>query len=88
MEAEHTALLYYCETHWLSRGAVLHRVCELNEERVLFVTDSNNNDDANVFHNGDFTKNIVYLVDIRGCIQKLPGWPPGARTANGTSLFH
>jgi hypothetical protein len=64
MEAEHTALLYYCETHWLSRGAVLHRVCELNEERVLFVTDNNNNDDANLFHNGDFIKNIVYFVDI------------------------
>jgi hypothetical protein len=22
---------------------------------------------------------------IRGCIQKSPDWPPGARTANGTS---
>jgi hypothetical protein len=23
---------------------------------------------------------------IRGCIQKFPNWPPGARTANGTAL--
>jgi hypothetical protein len=25
---------------------------------------------------------------IRGCIQKFPGLPPGARTANGTALRH
>jgi len=25
---------------------------------------------------------------VRGCIQKFPDWPPGARTANGTALFH
>jgi hypothetical protein len=27
-------------------------------------------------------------VDVRGCIQKFPDWPPGARTANGTVLCH
>jgi hypothetical protein len=25
---------------------------------------------------------------IGGCIQKFPDWPPGARTANGTTLCH
>jgi len=25
---------------------------------------------------------------IRGCIQKFPDWPPGARTASGTALWH
>jgi hypothetical protein len=25
---------------------------------------------------------------IRGYIQKFPGWPPGARTANGIALCH
>jgi hypothetical protein len=25
---------------------------------------------------------------IRGCIQKFPNWPPGTRTANGTTLWH
>jgi hypothetical protein len=29
-----------------------------------------------------------YLHKIRGCIQKLSDWPPGARTANGTVLCH
>jgi hypothetical protein len=27
-------------------------------------------------------------LNIRGCIQKFPDWPPGARTANGTALCH
>jgi hypothetical protein len=30
---------------------------------------------------------IVNTV-VRGCIQKFPGWPSGARTANGTALCH
>jgi len=27
-------------------------------------------------------------TSIRGCIQKYPVWPPGARTPNGTALCH
>jgi hypothetical protein len=27
-------------------------------------------------------------ADIRGCIQKFPDWPPGARTIIGTVLCH
>jgi hypothetical protein len=30
----------------------------------------------------------ISCEDIRGCIQKFPDWPPGARTANGTALCH
>jgi hypothetical protein len=33
---------------------------------------------------------IIYfmkqLSTVRGCIQKFPDWPPGAKTANGTTL--
>jgi len=25
---------------------------------------------------------------VRGCIQKFPNWPPGARTVNSTALHH
>jgi hypothetical protein len=27
-------------------------------------------------------------LSLRGCIQKFPDWPPGARTANGKTLLH
>jgi hypothetical protein len=28
----------------------------------------------------------INTLTVRGYIQKFPGWPPGARTANGTAL--
>jgi hypothetical protein len=31
---------------------------------------------------------LKYPQIIRGCIQKFPDWPPGARTADGTALCH
>jgi hypothetical protein len=36
---------------------------------------------------GSFEENPCYEY-IRGCNQKFPDWPPGARTANGTALCH
>jgi hypothetical protein len=49
-----------------------------------------------------YTKNVPLLNEFsvflsiqfnekhrkRGCIQKFPDWPPGARTANGIALCH
>jgi hypothetical protein len=32
--------------------------------------------------------NMSLQVVIRGCIQKFPDWPPGARTANCMALCH
>jgi len=39
------------------------------------------------------TQNKVCLLrqstyNIRGCIQKFPDWPTGARAVNGTDLCH
>jgi len=31
---------------------------------------------------------IKLNIELRGCIQKFPNWPPGARTANGTAVCH
>jgi len=40
--------------------------------------------------NDTLTAEIVlrctYALIVRGCAQKFPDWPPGARTANGTAL--
>jgi hypothetical protein len=47
-EAEHTALLYYCDTRWLYRDKELHRVFELKEEAVIL-------SDANLCYDDDFT---------------------------------
>jgi hypothetical protein len=31
---------------------------------------------------------ITEQLKLRGCIQKFPDWPPGARTANGVAPCH
>jgi hypothetical protein len=64
MEAEHRTLMYYCEIHRLSHAKVLHRKFELEEETAIFLSDGNNNDDANLCSNKDFIQKVAYLVDI------------------------
>jgi hypothetical protein len=49
MEAEHTAPLYYCETHWFSLAEFLQRVFEMKEEKTNILSDINGaRDDANL----------------------------------------
>jgi hypothetical protein len=39
-------------------------------------------------HIQGINKTAISRAHIRGCIQKFPDWPPGARPANGTALCH
>jgi hypothetical protein len=39
-------------------------------------------------HGSLLTIGLMIFRVIRGCIQKFPDWPPGARTANGMALCH
>jgi hypothetical protein len=42
-----------------------------------------------LFSRAGFTPDgFLICTFVRGCIQKFPDWPPGARTANGTALCH
>jgi hypothetical protein len=50
IEAACTALLYNCETCWLSHARMLHRVFELKEEIAIFINDCNNSNNSNVFY--------------------------------------
>jgi len=63
MEAEHTALLYYYETLCGSRAKVLQSLLESKEETAVFLHDSNNNDDANLFYNEDLILQVTFLAD-------------------------
>jgi hypothetical protein len=31
---------------------------------------------------------VARIPETRGCHQKFPDWPPGARTGNGKALCH
>jgi hypothetical protein len=43
---------------------MLHRVFELKEEVAVFLSDSNNNYNGNLFLNENFIQKLAYLVDI------------------------
>jgi hypothetical protein len=57
VEAEHTVFLHNCETHWSSRVKVLYGIFELKEEMTISLSDSSNNDNANLFYNEDLFRN-------------------------------
>lgn len=63
MGAEHTALLYYCNSRWLSRGNVLFRVFELHEEIRTFLQQERH-ENAKYFTEPDFLLKLAYLCDI------------------------
>jgi hypothetical protein len=58
------ALLYYCETRWLHRARMLHRVSELTEGTAIILSDSNKNNDVYLFCATDFTQKLACLVEI------------------------
>jgi hypothetical protein len=64
LEAENTVLLCCCEAHQLSCSKGLHSIFELKEEIAIFLSDSNNNDDADSCYNEHFIQKLVYLVDF------------------------
>jgi hypothetical protein len=43
---------------------VLHRVFEFKEEIAILLSDSSNNDEANLCYNENFIQKLAYLVDI------------------------
>jgi hypothetical protein len=64
MEAEHTVLLYYCETRWLSRVKAIRTVIELKDKIAIFLSGNAGSDDAHLFCSEDFIHKLAYLVDI------------------------
>jgi hypothetical protein len=63
MEPEHSEP---CNILWnmlalLCRSAP--KVFEMKQERAIFLCVSNNNDDAYLFHNGDFIQKLSYMVN-------------------------
>lgn len=63
MGAEHSSLLYYCSSRWLSRGNVLKRTFELRQEIFIFLEEEGHKDAEN-FQNADFLVKMAYLCDI------------------------
>ena len=63
MGSEHTSLLYYSTSRWLSRGNILSRTFELRQEIYIFLKEEDHKYTEN-FVNEDFLVELAYLCDI------------------------
>ena len=80
MDANHTALLYHTQVHWLSKGNMLSHMFELREEVKFFLVAKQKNDLLLVFGGDKYSTYLAYLADIfetlNQLIKKLQG--PGS----------
>ncbi|XP_068115052.1 zinc finger BED domain-containing protein 5-like [Hyperolius riggenbachi] len=67
MGSEHTSLLYYCSSRWLSRGNVLSRVFELRQELYSYLEEEDHECGRHFLDTG-FLAKLAYLCDV---FQKL-----------------
>lgn len=63
MGSKYTALLFYCNSRWLSRGNVLKRVFELRNEIFLYLLDEKH-PGSEKFTDQNFVLTLAYLCDI------------------------
>nr|XP_039252508.1 zinc finger BED domain-containing protein 5-like [Styela clava] len=71
MGSEHSSLLLYSEVRWLSRGRVLNRVVELQQEIITFLTKQKQISLAEKFSQENFIANVTYLADIFASLNSL-----------------
>ncbi|XP_076069790.1 general transcription factor II-I repeat domain-containing protein 2-like [Oratosquilla oratoria] len=63
-------LLYFCEVRWLSRGAMLSRICELQREIATFLR-QNNLPHADQFSDPWLLSRLALLTDITAHLNAL-----------------
>ena len=63
MDSEYQSLLLHTEVWWLSKGRSLHRLVDLKEEVMIFLSGKNSPLEA-FFHDQEWLRKICYLADI------------------------
>ena len=71
MNADHKVLLFYTAVRWLSKGNVINRVFEMNDEIKLFLEIQERKDLLVHFEDEAWNKRVAYLADIFDQLNKL-----------------
>ena len=71
MDANHTALLYHTQVHWLSKGNMLSHIVKPREEIKLFLVAKQKNDLLLAFGGVEFSTYLAYLADIFKTLNQL-----------------
>jgi hypothetical protein len=71
MNTESTHLLLHTEVRWLSKGKVLKRVYDLNEELAVFFTVKGKMEFKDLFSQDEKLNTIAYLADMFGLLNQL-----------------
>ena len=68
-ENQYSDIMYFCDVRWLSRGAMLARMCALRNEIAMFLENKSMN--ATEFRNPEWVSNLAFLVDLTSHLNKL-----------------
>ncbi len=71
MQKDHAMVLLHTEAQWLSRGKVLIRVFELQQELLLFFKDNNKAIFCECLESTNWQMKLAYLADIYQHLNKL-----------------
>nr|CAI5828622.1 unnamed protein product [Callosobruchus analis] len=71
LDSDHKVLLFHTEVRWLSKGNMVARLHELQEEVIIFLEVKEKHDFLTIFKDDIFQWNLAYLAVIFSALNEL-----------------